>query len=314
MRFIRELRSECPRDERLSPDVFRPPFTECACEREQHRTPCQRDHLAPLTHDVTASVDDECFRCQQFFDLCEQEESLLVARNQTRSGRAQDAMCAFDLRSERRDACMAGFALRPNERGARRLRPEASHRYPCNHQLVRGPRRSRKEGRVELGERTLRLIDASEQEKAPDLEIAGMGGVYAIAVLFECRPRCRQRLRGPAQVARNKCDLGLGDDASRMSHRLFPTKGPASASEERLCSNEIAELRHRDASKCESRRVVAQGDPLQCGERITYRQRSCRGSNHRVHRNRVILVTLTVRCPVLRLFHDQSPRDSGNAK
>jgi hypothetical protein len=27
--------------------------------------------------------------------------------------------------------------------------------------------------------------------------------------------------------------------------------------------NEIAELRHRDASKGESRRIVAQGDPLQ---------------------------------------------------
>jgi hypothetical protein len=34
----------------------------------------------------------------------------------------------------------------------------------------------------------------------------------------------------------------------------------------RYRSNEIAELRHRDASKRESRRVVAQSDRLQCTE------------------------------------------------
>jgi len=33
--------------------------------------------------------------------------------------------------------------------------------------------------------------------------------------------------------------------------------------------NEIAERRHRDASKRERRRVVAQGDPVQCAEGIT---------------------------------------------
>ncbi|WP_379988590.1 hypothetical protein [Dokdonella soli] len=34
----------------------------------------------------------------------------------------------------------------------------------------------------------------------------------------------------------------------------------------------IAELRHRDASKRERRRVVAQGDALQSAERITRRE------------------------------------------
>ena len=140
-----------------------------------------------------------------------------------------------------------------------------------------------------------------------------MGGVYPVAVLFERPSRRLQRLRRPAQVTRDKCDLGLSDEAPRAGHRLFSTEGTPSVSQERLCSNEIAELRHRDASKSEGRRVVAQGDSLQRAKGITYRQRPRRGSDQRVHRNPVIFVTLTVRCLVLRLFHDQSPRDSGYA-
>jgi len=35
-------------------------------------------------------------------------------------------------------------------------------------------------------------------------------------------------------------------------------------------------LRHRDASKRERRRVVAQGDPLQCAERVARGERTRR--------------------------------------
>jgi hypothetical protein len=48
-------------------------------------------------------------------------------------------------------------------------------------------------------------------------------------------------------------------------------------SQERLRSYEIAELRHRDPSKRERRRIVAQGDPVQCAEGITRRERTCCG-------------------------------------
>jgi hypothetical protein len=41
-------------------------------------------------------------------------------------------------------------------------------------------------------------------------------------------------------------------------------------------SNEIAELRHRDASKRERRRVVTQGHPVQGAEGITRRERTRR--------------------------------------
>ena len=44
-------------------------------------------------------------------------------------------------------------------------------------------------------------------------------------------------------------------------------------------------------------RVVAQGDPVQCAEGITRRERTRRGCDQRVHRNPATLVTPTVRYP-----------------
>ena len=113
-----------------------------------------------------------------------------------------------------------------------------------------------------LGERPLSLVDAPEQEEAPDLEIAGMGGIHAVAVLFERRPRRLQHLGRPGQVARGECDLSLGDHTPRVGHRVFPTEGTGSTSQESLRSSEIAELRHGNAPKGESRCVVAQRDPI----------------------------------------------------
>ena len=111
-----------------------------------------------------------------------------------------------------------------------------------------------------------------------------MRGVHPVAVRFERRPRRVERLRGPAQVARDERDLGLGDDAPRAGHRLSRTEGARRASQESLRANEIAELRHRDAAKRERRRVVAQGDPLQRAEGIARRERARRGRDQRVHR------------------------------
>ena len=69
-------------------------------------------------------------------------------------------------------------------------------------------------------------------------------------------------------------------------------------SHESLRSKEIAELRHRDASKRECRRVVAQGDPVQCAKGITRRERMRRDRDQQVHLNPATLVTPTVRGPV----------------
>src|SRR5438309_3334265 len=70
--------------------------------------------------------------------------------------------------------------------------------------------------------------------------------------LFECHPRCLERLRGPAQVARDECDLGLGDHAPRAGHRLFRTERTRSTSQESLCPNEIAERSEEHTSELQS--------------------------------------------------------------
>ena len=133
-----------------------------------------------------------------------------------------------------------------------------------------------------------------------------MRGVHAVAVRFERRPRRVERLRGPAQVARDERDLGLGDDAPRARHGLSRTEGARRAAQQRLRRDEIAELRHRDAAQRQRRRIVAQRDALQRAERIAGGERARRGRDQRVHRNPATLVTPTVRCPAL--VYLSSPR------
>jgi hypothetical protein len=115
----------------------------------------------------------------------------------------------------------------------------------------------------------LGLVEAPDQEQASDLEIARMRGIDAVAVRFKRHARCTEHLRRPGEVARDQCDLGLGNDTPRAGYRLFRTEGARGISKEQLRPNEIAELRHSEASKRERRSVVAQGDPLQCPEEIT---------------------------------------------
>ena len=162
----------------------------------------------------------------------------------------------------------------------------------------------------------LGLVEAADQEQAPDLEIARMRGVHAVAVRFERRPRRVERLRRPAQVARDQRDLGLGDDTPGAGHRFFRTEGARRASQQSLRANEIAELRHRDASQRERRRVVTQGDPLQCAEGITRCECARRGRDQRVHRNPAKLVTPIVSisdaraCPVEMDISSSGSRDT----
>ena len=172
-------------------------------------------------------------------------------RDQARRRRVQNARRAFDLRRQRRNTRLARGVLGPSERGARRLRPEAPHRDAGDHQLVSRPQRGREGRGVELGQRALGLVEPPDQKQAPHLEIARMRGVHPVAMRFERRARRVERLRGPAEVARDERDLGLGDDAPRAGHGLLRTEGARRASEERLRSNEIAELRHRDAAQRE---------------------------------------------------------------
>ncbi len=61
MRRVGELRSECPRHEHVARHVCGPHLAQRTCEREQNRTPGERDHRARVTHD-TARIHDERFR------------------------------------------------------------------------------------------------------------------------------------------------------------------------------------------------------------------------------------------------------------
>ena len=140
----------------------------------------------------------------------------------------------------------------------------------------------------------LRLVEAPDQEEAPDLEIPCMRGVQLVAVLFQRCPRRGERFLGPAQVAGHERDLRFGDQTPRPGHSLIRTEGARSTSQESFRSDEIAELGHSDASKGERRRVVAQSDTLQCTKGISGRERTRRSRDQRVHRNPATLVTPTV--------------------
>src|SRR5262249_14089225 len=73
----------------------------------------------------------------------------------------------------------------------------------------------------------------------------------------------------------------------------------------------IAELRHRDASKRERWRVLAQRDPLERAEGITCGERTRRSGDQQVHRNPVTLVTPRVRSIRARPFPDRRPEPDG---
>ena len=234
MRFIGVLRPEGASEERAPRHVSGPRFAQRAGEREQYRTRRERDHRACVPHDIAACVHDERPRPQQRFYLLEQEGTLLSTRNQARGGRVQDEGSAFDLRRQREDVRLARGLFRPSERSARRLCPKAPNRDSRYHQLVGGPQRGWERRGIEPSERALGLVEATDQEQAPDLEILRMRGIQAVAVRFERRPRCVERLGRPGEVARDERDLGLGDDTPRAGYRLLRTEGARSASQERL--------------------------------------------------------------------------------
>ena len=173
--------------------------------------------------------------------------------------------------------------LRSPKRVTRRLSLQSAQRDPRNNQLTSSLECERKWTRVQLTNAPLGFIEMSEQQEAAGFEITGMRGVDFIAVRLENRPRLIQGFRRPAEIARDECDLGLGDDTSRTGNSLFRTEGASGTAYERSRSHEIAQLGHRNAPKRQCRRVVAQRHPIQCTEWITHRQRARRRCDYRVH-------------------------------
>ncbi len=84
-----------------------------------------------------------------------------------------------------------------------------------------------------------------------------MRGIYTIIIRFECCPRRIQRLRRPGEIARDERDLSLGDGTPCASQRLFRSESAGRTFEESLSPNEIAKLRHSNASQRKGWRIVA---------------------------------------------------------
>ena len=127
------------------------------------------------------------------------------------------------------------------------------------------------------------LVEPPDQDEAPRLEIARMGGVRAVAMGFEDRRCGGERLGGTGEVARRERDLGLDDDAPRARHGLPRAEGAGGPPHQRLRAVEVAELGHGDAAQRERRRVLAQRHPVQRAERIAHGERAGRCRDQRVH-------------------------------
>ena len=222
------------------------------------------------------------------FDLLEQEG--VPRRARSGAPRACSSRgCAFDLRRQRRDICVARGALGPRERRACRRRPQASHRDPRNHQLVGGPRR----GWSGWG----RARRACARPRRGGRSGAGAGPRdcaharhFTVAVHFERRPRCVERLRRPSEVARDRAISASATIHLARATASFRTEPARRSSQESLRSNEIAELRHRDASQREGGRRHA-GRPGSGRRGDHPGERTRRGRDQRVHRDPATLVT-----------------------
>jgi hypothetical protein len=102
---------------------------------------------------------------------------------------------------------VARCALGPCERSARPLRPKVPHRDPRHHELVDNSRRGREGRGVKLGERTLGLVDAPNEEEAPGPEIPRIRAHSPSRRDGRCRWHgCgRPDKRGPARRCRSFC-------------------------------------------------------------------------------------------------------------
>ena len=245
---------------------------------------------------MAAGVDDQRLRRQHASTSSSRSEPLRALRDQARRGRVEDEGSAFDLRRQRGMPRQARGMLGPGECRARRLRPQAPDRDPRNHQLVGGPRRGRERRGVEPGERVLGLIEAADQQQAPDLEIARMRGVPRRRALRASRAR----RRAPSQATPGRARPARSRPRRRRSAHAPPP--PSDRRRAPRCAAEPSPARDRRAapSRCRAARAPAR---RRAGQRVSARRAVARcecarrGSDQRVHRNPVTFVTLIRRCP-----------------
>ena len=213
----------------------------------------------------------------QGLDILEQQQSIGPIRDHARCWRREDPGSIFNLHGQRRDSCLSRGPLRLSECGASHRDPQTPRRDSSNRQLVNSPERRREVPGVERGEHLVGFIEAPDQYQTSDLEIPCLCGISAIAVLFEQHARRLERLRRPLELPRGECDFGLGHHAACAGHRLLRAEAARCTPQQNLRSDEVAELRHRNAAERQRGRIIPQGDSLQRAERITRGEcpRSC---------------------------------------
>ena len=212
----------------LARHVVGPGLGQRAGEREQDRARRKRnDHRACVAHDITAGVHHKRVRCRAAPRHRRAAEGRSSPRAIRRAaGVVEREGCAFNLGRQRGDPCLARGVLCAIERGARRLRterriamPATTSSWPARDAGGKGAGSSAASARSASSRRPI-------SSKPPDLEIAAH-------VRRSTRSPCASSVAraassafgGPAQIARDERDLGLGDDAPCAGHGLLRTEG-----------------------------------------------------------------------------------------
>jgi hypothetical protein len=202
---------------------------------------------------MTAGVDDECLRPPQHrFDLLEQDKPLLATRDPARRGRVQDKERALDPPPSRPGSVPGAPRVRPIERRARRLRPEAACcAIPATtsslYNLVdAGSLRARGSSSASV---PLRLLEAPDHEE---------GGGTRDTAHTRHSPGRRALPAWPPRVERLRRQHQVAGDERHLRPRRRHTRARATASFRAVCT--ARQRRRRALGSERDRRAAAIGD------------------------------------------------------
>lgn len=138
MRFVQQSRSKGFGEKLVARNIAGPRFCQSPGKRKQDRAARERDCRRGISHDITASIDDESCGGQKGFDLTEQQWPLAALNDLSRSGSPQHKGGAFDLCHQCGNPCLTRIPFRSHQRSASGLRTEAPHGESRNRKLVDG--------------------------------------------------------------------------------------------------------------------------------------------------------------------------------
>ena len=284
MRLVGGARLENALDEAITGDVCRPGLGEGADEVKQDGTSGERHTASRTANRAAARIDNEVAGREQGLDFIEADQANHAGSDESRRRRRQGESSPADLGDQGGDAGGDGGSVSAVERDRGVRDPDAAERELGAGELGAGRERRRRAGvDVDRGERLLGGLELADEELAAGADEAGLEGVCAIAQRIERLHGCIERAHRPAQVARGKSDLRLGDLAARLGETLARAEAAGGAPEELARPFVVAELGHGDAAQGEGRRIVAQRDALEGAEGITGRQHARGRGNEGVH-------------------------------